>query len=549
MTAGQVPVTSFETGLESPAGFGAAPAEDYAARSGGRFRRMVAIGAAAGLGVVAALGGGGVSHEAEAADDVPEAMKTVPGHLNPGDVLKVTVLEAVGGKAVSGNLTSDRTDADGYVTAYPCGETRPEASDLNPVAGQVRTNRLITYANQNGEICFYTLKGTDLIVDVDSVVDVTKFPNRRTDTRTSGDPLDPGEVLEVFIPEAVGGKTVTGNLTSTETDDNGYITGYPCDQPRPLASDLNPRQNEVVANRYIGKASQDGKICFYSLKGTHLVFDANGIVNGGTSIPNQRIDTRETGERLEAGEILRVNLFDAIGGATVLGNLTADRSTENGYVTAWNCNAGRPEKSDLNPIAGKVVANRLIVEAGGSGDICFYSLKPTDLVIDFNGIWMGTDPLRNHFRFDTRTPLEPGAGDGVEIVAAAGANYVGREDVVIDDCVYWTNGQGVWQRWLYMKYINQQPGGAAVIAAYTDYDKPSSDNEHTVTYSSVLANQDGVIDGYSVLHFTRRIPSETLAQRFVGDVALRLFENTATGRQEVGSSLLTLTTSCRPFTG
>jgi alpha-tubulin suppressor-like RCC1 family protein/uncharacterized ParB-like nuclease family protein len=70
--------------------------------------------------------------------------------------------------AVSLNVTVTDTTADdfgGYVTVYPCG-TRPEASNLNFVAGQTIPNAVITPVSANGKVCFYVFGGAHLIADI-----------------------------------------------------------------------------------------------------------------------------------------------------------------------------------------------------------------------------------------------------------------------------------------------------------------------------------------------------------------------------------------------
>ena len=72
-----------------------------------------------------------------------------------------------------------------------------------------------------------------MIVDVNAVTfdtGVNSFPNRRTDTRTGPNPLVAGGgVLRVSVPEAVGGKTVVGQLTVDRAVDAGFVTAYGCD--------------------------------------------------------------------------------------------------------------------------------------------------------------------------------------------------------------------------------------------------------------------------------------------------------------------------------
>ena len=58
---------------------------------------------------------------------------------------------------------------DGYVTVYPCEQGRPEASNINYVAGQVVPNLVTVQVDPSGQVCFYTLAATDLLADLAGV--------------------------------------------------------------------------------------------------------------------------------------------------------------------------------------------------------------------------------------------------------------------------------------------------------------------------------------------------------------------------------------------
>jgi len=133
-----------------------------------------------------------------------------------GQVLRISVPEAIGGKTVVGQLAVDSATAQGFVTAYGCADGLPldggggvSKSDLNydgGVAG-VWSNRLIVQADSAGEICLFTQSSVDMIVDVNGVsfdTGITSFPNRRTDTRTGINAprqrVGPGDVLRWGSP-------------------------------------------------------------------------------------------------------------------------------------------------------------------------------------------------------------------------------------------------------------------------------------------------------------------------------------------------------------
>ena len=67
--------------------------------------------------------------------------------------------------AVSLNVTAVGPVGAGYVTVYPCG-ARPNASNLNFVAGQTVPNAVITPVSANGEVCFYASVNTEILADI-----------------------------------------------------------------------------------------------------------------------------------------------------------------------------------------------------------------------------------------------------------------------------------------------------------------------------------------------------------------------------------------------
>lgn len=87
-----------------------------------------------------------------------------------GNVLRVRVA-GVGGVPVSGagavslNVTVAGPVAAGFVTVFPCG-SRPSASSLNFVAGQVVPNAVIAPLSAAGEVCLFSSADTHLLADV-----------------------------------------------------------------------------------------------------------------------------------------------------------------------------------------------------------------------------------------------------------------------------------------------------------------------------------------------------------------------------------------------
>ena len=85
-------------------------------------------------------------------------------------VLKLTGVRGVptsGVSAVLMNVTVVSPSASTYVTVYPSGTSRPLASNLNAVAGQVVPNMVLGRLGTDGSVAIYSNSGqVDLIADV-----------------------------------------------------------------------------------------------------------------------------------------------------------------------------------------------------------------------------------------------------------------------------------------------------------------------------------------------------------------------------------------------
>jgi hypothetical protein len=67
---------------------------------------------------------------------------------------------------VSLNVTVTEPVAAGYLTIYPCGDQRPNASNLNFTAGQTVPNAVLSKLSDNGKICIFTQTSTHVVIDV-----------------------------------------------------------------------------------------------------------------------------------------------------------------------------------------------------------------------------------------------------------------------------------------------------------------------------------------------------------------------------------------------
>ena len=335
--------------------------------------------------------------------------------------------------AVSINVTAVTPSAAGFVTVWPCGVTRPLASNLNFVAGEVRPNGVIASIGTTGAVCLYSQAETDLIVDVAGWFVGNSFagatPQRLVDTRdgtggqssklTSAAPLSIA-VTNLPVTSALGAVTsipsaidaIALNVTTVNPEAAGFVTVYPCDVTRPLASNVNYAANQVVANGVISPVSVVGSVCIFSQGTTDIIVDLAGWLptsdpasfTGVT--PKRLVDTRDgTGGQLgklsppsELNVPIHMATVDVAGTTQTVPttataaalNVTIVNPISSGFATVWPCSATRPLTSNLNFSVNDVVANNVIAPIGSNGGVCFYSSVPADIIVDIAGYFSGS---------------------------------------------------------------------------------------------------------------------------------------------------------------
>jgi hypothetical protein len=171
---------------------------------------------------------------------------------------------------------------------------------------------------------------------------------------------------------------------------------------------VNYGAGATVANAVIAPVSASGTVCFFSMVPTDLIVDLNGWFPSGSGFaavsPVRVFDTR-AGEspgavrlvpkvKVVGGSVLEVKVTDLVGvvpasgvGAVSL-NVTVTNPEGAGFVTVYPCGP-RALVSSVNYGAGATVANAVIAPVSASGTVCFFSMVPTDLIVDLNG-WFPT---------------------------------------------------------------------------------------------------------------------------------------------------------------
>lgn len=190
------------------------------------------------------------------------------------------------------NVTTDRpTGVRSFVTVWPAGEARPDASSLNMVAGETAPNLVFARVGTNGRVSFYNdLGSTHLIADVlgwfgtapGSSGNFTPLaPSRVLDTRASG-AVGTGAAVDLTVLGA-GGVPASGvsavvlNVTATRPTAKTYITVWPAGAARPDASNLNVVEGQSRPNLVIARVGAGGKVSLYNDAGrTDLLADVVG---------------------------------------------------------------------------------------------------------------------------------------------------------------------------------------------------------------------------------------------------------------------------------
>ena len=189
----------------------------------------------------------------------------------------------------------------GYLTAWPAGQSRPNASTLNSWTGEVVANAALVPAGNApagdaGAISVFASNQTDAILDINGyfappagttgLAFYPVAPCRVADTRSPDGPfggpiVTAGSTRNFAIPASVCSVPATAaaysvNVTVVPQGSLAYLTAWPQGLTRPNVSTLNSFGGAVVANAAIVPAGGGGAISVYATNTTHVIVDIDG---------------------------------------------------------------------------------------------------------------------------------------------------------------------------------------------------------------------------------------------------------------------------------
>lgn len=347
------------------------------------------------------------------------------GALADGRVLRVNVGSA---KPAVINLSAVSPTGPGFLTAYPCGTRRPNASVLN-FSAAVTSNLAIVKPDSKGMVCLFARVAgggsVHVIVDKYGALNGSAFKaaaaKRRIDTRPSGERVQPGE--ERWISDIRPHSSLVVNLAVTKPTAAGWLAAYPCSEGFPGTANLNFTRGETRSALAVARADSSGRVCIRSSAPAHVIADVMGAFASSPAAdivtPSRVMDSRE-GLAGQYGQSFELD-FDVIApkqggvlkgrGRAVMLNIAAVAPGTPGHVVVWPCAKRRPTTSALNFSVGRyATSNPVVIQPDQKGKVCMWSSSPIHLVVDLGG-YLNRSAPGSSVSYEPRTDCARGSID------------------------------------------------------------------------------------------------------------------------------------------
>jgi len=312
-----------------------------------------------------------------------------------------------GATAVVLNVTAAAPSAATYVSVCPGGTALAvcsKTSNLNPAQGKDTAGLVTARLGPNNTVNLYNYAGTvGLLADVQgwfAPIAPTTFTARPPARALGKTMFGPGDLGSFTVPNVPSGATaVVLNVTTVAPSVPTYVSVCPggtsavnCRK----SSNVNAAPGANVANLAVvplGTGGSLNQVSLFNYAGSvGLIVDVQGWFGTATGSKYRAVTpTRVLANTPVAGGTARtLQLRDAPAGATaVVLNVTAATPTAATYISV--CPGGTPvatcrTTSNLNPPAGRNVANLAMVKLGPNDTVTLYNNSGTaGLIADLQG--------------------------------------------------------------------------------------------------------------------------------------------------------------------
>jgi serine protease len=357
------------------------------------------------------------------------------GPLGAGGTLQLQVsgrggVPTTGAAAVVVNLTVTGGSANGFLTAYPSGVTRPGVSSINFVAGSTRANIATVTLGSGGKVAIFNAAGSvSVLVDVvgyyassaSTSTTGNEFdtygPDRLTDTRTSSEgSLAAHQILSLFVDFSDGAantyvKALAVNITAVGATGSGFLSAFDGGPTLPKTSTLNFAPSTAIANMAVVKtalctdcSAPPYPVQFAVMNGSsasvHVIVDLVGIYYNDATVglrfhpltsPVRISDSRKAlnGHPLTAGQTQALTAPSTVattGTKALVSNVTAVTPTSSTFFKLWASGDPVPPVSNLNAPAHSIVANGAVIPLSSTrGFSLFNAAGTSDFLVDVTG--------------------------------------------------------------------------------------------------------------------------------------------------------------------
>ena len=321
-------------------------------------------------------------------------LSTMPALLPTAAAAALTV-------SVSGSAAA------GAVTVYRCGAP-PSVATLGFGAAQRRTAQAVVQLTAR-HVCIRStvavtvalgLVGSFVPPDASSLSLYVVTPYRRASPVSS---LADRRITIAATIATASTKALTGTVTITAPTNGGYATVYRCGTAPSAVRILTFAKGETVSGAFFAPVL-GAAVCVHvqAVAGTTfgVTLDTSGSLRIGghgsrfspvvsTRVLDTRDATRRGGwwGRHVARQVLTVPVAPK-GALAVTGTATMVAPLTAGYLTAYRCNAARPNAVALNTGAKATSAALVTARVDTLGRVCLYSSANTNTLFDVSGWWV-----------------------------------------------------------------------------------------------------------------------------------------------------------------